>query len=147
MIPALLMRMSIEPSSRTVSATSSSHTPGWETSPTAWVALAPAARTAAHTSSIPVRSLPCTTTLAPASASPTAMPAPRPLCEPVTSAFFPFKLNAIEVHLRLASRPDPPPPKLGCTFTTPNWRSSFSRCAAMAHRNTIRWPGTATLGW
>src|SRR5438132_11438559 len=47
---------------------------------------------------------------------------------------------------RAASRPDPPAAYSGCTFTTPYWRSSPSRIAAIIHKKLICPPGAATLG-
>src|SRR5277367_4276667 len=49
-------------------------------------------------------------------------------------------------YLRLASRPEPLWLNAGCTLTTPNCRSSFSLCAAMAHRKLMRWPGMEIFG-
>ena len=38
-------------------------------------------------------------------------------------------------------------PKPGWTLTTPNWRSSTSRCAAIIQMKLMPWPGAATFGW
>src|SRR5262245_4516585 len=47
---------------------------------------------------------------------------------------------------RPLSRPEPMDAKAGCTFTTPYWRSSFSRLAAIIQRKLIAPPGAATFG-
>ena len=47
----------------------------------------------------------------------------------------------------LASRPEPARSNPGCTFTTPNLRSSTSRCAAIIQMKLMPWPGAATFGW
>src|SRR5262249_14546216 len=47
-----------------------------------------------------------------------------------------------------ASSPDRPPAAYsGWTFTTPNFRSTSSRCAAIIQRKLIGLPGAATFGW
>src|SRR5207253_2107549 len=51
-----------------------------------------------------------------------------------------------DLHLRDASSPDPPCAYSGCTFTTPNWRSSPSRIAAIIQRKLIVPPGAETFG-
>ena len=45
------------------------------------------------------------------------------------------------------SRPEPLAAYSGCTLTTPNWRSSPSRCAAIIQRKLIEPPGAPTPGW
>src|ERR1035438_7073131 len=66
MMPALLMRMSMEPNSRTVRSTSEAQAWASATSASAGTAFEPEARTAAQTSSMPSAVGPWTTTLAPA---------------------------------------------------------------------------------
>src|SRR5262245_46676025 len=44
------------------------------------------------------------------------------------------------------SSPVGAPANSGCTLTTPYFRSSFSRLAAIIHRKLIDPPGAATLG-
>src|SRR5205814_3234325 len=51
-----------------------------------------------------------------------------------------------DLHLRDASSPDPPCAYSGCTLTTPNWRSSPSRIAAIIQRKLIVPPGADTFG-
>src|ERR1035438_3247924 len=103
MMPALLMRMSMEPSSRTVRSTSEAQAWASATSASAGTAFEPEARTAAQTSSMPSGVGPCTTTLAPAWARPMAMPAPRPAREPVTRAFLPLRLKDSRIMVFLLS--------------------------------------------
>ena len=43
--------------------------------------------------------------------------------------------------------PNPCAAKSGCTLTTPYWRSSSSRLAAIIQRKLMAPPGAATLGW
>ena len=50
-------------------------------------------------------------------------------------------------HFFPLSSPEPVAAKSGCTFTTPNNRSSSSRFAAMNQRKLIAPPGAATFGW
>ena len=66
----------------------------------------------------------------------------QPACSPRTDE----GVRPYVIYFRLASSPDPPLSNPGCTFTTPNCRSTFSRCAAIAHKNPIECPGTATFG-
>ncbi len=47
---------------------------------------------------------------------------------------------------RPLSSPDPSATKSGWTLTTPYWRSSFSRLAAIIQTKLIEPPGAATLG-
>ena len=56
-------------------------------------------------------------------------------------------LRRMMSYFREASRPDPAVAYSGCTLTTPNWRSSTSRWAAIIHRKLMEPPGAATLGW
>src|SRR5580700_10251361 len=85
-----------------LSETRRSHSLGSPTSATAATALTPQARTASQTFCIPSSREPLTTTLAPACASPTAMPAPSPVREPVTRAFLPLRLNRSRIILLVA---------------------------------------------
>ena len=51
------------------------------------------------------------------------------------------------VAVRAASRPDPSAAKSGCTLTTPYWRSTSSRFAAIIQTKLIALPGAPTFGW
>ena len=55
--------------------------------------------------------------------------------------------NAHHLPPRDASSPDPLVAYSGCTFTTPNSRSTPSRGAAIIQRKPMDDPGAATFGW
>ena len=62
--------------------------------------------------------------------------------------------KSIEWHISMRERPHRPlsspvgiAANSGCTLTTPYWRSSRSRFAAIIHRKLIEPPGAATFGW
>ena len=50
-------------------------------------------------------------------------------------------------YFRLAAPMPESVPNPGCTLTTPNCRSSTSRCAAIIQMKLMLCPGAATFGW
>src|ERR1700687_976533 len=94
LMPALLTRMSIRPSSRKVRSTMAVMAALSVTSATTDIALTPCRLSSATAASDFASLRPTITTLAPASASPRAMPRPMP---PVTIATLPLRSNSFDV--------------------------------------------------
>src|SRR5450755_995665 len=97
LMPALLTRMSIRPSSRNVRSTMAVTAALSVTSATTDIVLTPCPPSSATAASDFVSLRPTIATLAPASASPRAMPRPMPPLPPVTIATLPPRSNSFDV--------------------------------------------------